>query len=209
MAKSKSLRVILIRSGATEWDVCGRVAGSADHPMCAKGGEELAAAIRELDLDDVAIVLHGPDDASTSTAETVASLARAKARSRDGLAEVSMGLWEGLLPSDLEDRYPTVYGRWLDDPTSVLVPEGEPIADADIRLRLAFCKAVDKVPNDGTVVLVLRPIAWALMRCRMTGRPLSGLLNESREAGQVESLGCRTADLQDAGAGVQGTAAGA
>ncbi|MEM7754382.1 MAG: histidine phosphatase family protein [Planctomycetota bacterium] len=207
MAKPKSLRVILIRSGSTEWDVRGRVSGSADHPMCEQGAADLASAIRELELTDVAAVLHGPDEASTSTGNRVASLSRAKARSKDGLGEVSMGLWEGLLPGDLEDRYPTVYGKWLEDPAAVSVPEGEPLVEADARLRAAFLKSVEKVANDGTVVVVLRPIAWALMRCRLLGRPLSALWSGLREAGQVESLSCQTASLRDSAVEAEGAAA--
>ncbi|MEM1185285.1 MAG: histidine phosphatase family protein [Planctomycetota bacterium] len=207
MPKPKAVRIILIRSGSTEWDLSGRVSGSADHPMCEQGAAALAETVKSLDLGTVEAVLHSPDESSRATGEVVASLARAKAKAKDGLAEVAMGLWEGLLPADLEDRYPTVYSRWLDDPLVVQVPEGEPIADADERLRGAFVKAIEKVPNEGVVVLVLRPIAWALMRCRLLGRPLSELWMGTADAPQVESLECQLSTLQDAGVGADRAAA--
>jgi len=207
MPKPRSFRVILIRSGSTEWDLSGRLSGSADHPMCAAGAESLAETIRGLNLGEVASVLHGPDEASTASAAIIADLSRTKARSKDGLAEVNLGLWEGLLPSDLEERHPTVYARWLEDPSSVSVPEGEPLAEAEERIVGAFLKATEKVAHEATVVVVLRPMAWALMRNRLLGRLLSETTVGLDGAGGVESLECRTADLE--GSRLARSAAGA
>ena len=207
MAKPTSLRVILIRSGSTSWDMCGRVSGSADHPMCDEGAAALAEAIRAFEFGEVSLVLHGPDDASRATGELVGSLTRAKVKSKDRLGEVGMGLWEGLLPADLEDRYPTVYAKWLEDPTAVSVPDGEPVTEADARLRSAILKGTEKVPNNGTVVLVLRPIAWALMRCRLAGEALTPCWEAARAAPQLQPVDCDLAALQDAGPALERTAA--
>lgn len=196
MAKSREVKLLLIRSGPTSWDETGRLSGSADHPLSEAGVASLDALATGIQKGSVVAVLHAPDEASTETAKRIGRAAGAKLRAKDGLAEVDMGLWEGLLKSDLEDRYPTVYARWVEDPTAVSVPDGEPVLEADARLRAAIAKAIEKCADSGdTVALVLRPFAWGLLRCRLLGRPLAECWEVSREGPAMESLGCVTGQL--------------
>jgi broad specificity phosphatase PhoE len=203
MAKTKDVRLVLIRSGCTDWDRSGRVSGSADHPLCEGGldglGDAIQTELASLGTNHLALVLHGPDEASTATAAELTKASKAKARNKVGLAEVGMGLWEGLLPADLEDRYPTVYAKWLEDPTAVSIPEGESIADADTRLRAALVKGLDRISEqEQAVAVILRPIAWMLVRCRLVGRPLSECWDVASEGRMIETLVCSTAALTEA-----------
>jgi len=192
MAKPDDARLILVRSGPTEWDESGRLGGGADLPLSAAGIERTESLVSGLDEAKVAAVLTAPDEAS---------LATVKSRILDELREVGLGLWEGLRPDDLEERYPRVCKQWLASPEGVRVPEGEPVVEARDRLINALLKGIDKAKCDGDhpVIVVLRPMAFAvLMRAidpsaaaesweQITGGPAVRKLTASR-AGLRDAL---------------------
>ncbi len=168
------INLALLRSGRTEWDLCSRLAGRSDHPVSESGREELLAALDAAELPRIGIVLHGPDEASRATADLVASRVKGKPREVAGLVEVDLGLWCGLLTGDLEERYRTAFGQWRENPTVVSVPEGEPIADAEARLGRALYTALERIkPGSQAVAIVLRPLAFQLVRRLILDRPLA------------------------------------
>jgi broad specificity phosphatase PhoE len=91
----------------------------------------------------------------------------------DDLAEVDLGLWEGLLSEELVDRYPKAYKAWTHDPSAVDVPEGE-------RFEAARSRALDQlgrgllrlaVKSDHPAVgVVVRPLMYGILRGRLLGR---------------------------------------
>jgi len=201
MAKPDDARLILVRSGPTEWDESGRLGGGADLPLSAAGIERTESLVSGLDEAKVAAVLTAPDEASLATADLAAAKLGVKSRILDELREVGLGLWEGLRPDDLEERYPRVCKQWLASPEGVRVPEGEPVVEARDRLINALLKGIDKAKCDGDhpVIVVLRPMAFAvLMRAidpsaaaesweQITGGPAVRKLTASR-AGLRDAL---------------------
>jgi broad specificity phosphatase PhoE len=168
------LRLILVRSGRTEWDCASRLAGRSDHPLSDSGRQELQSLLDGAELPDVSLVLHGPDEASSATAELVAARTEAKSRELAGLEEVDLGLWCGLHTGDLEERYPTAFGQWQEDPGAVNVPEGEGIASAELRLTRAVSSALERLKVTGdAIAVVLRPVAYQILRRRLLDRPLA------------------------------------
>ncbi len=94
-------------------------------PLCEKAKQDLA-------------------EASASTASTSASFCtrrisarhdsldvlachRMQTREIDDLADVDLGLWEGMRGQDLEEKAPKAYREWRENPLNVQVPEGEPM----------------------------------------------------------------------------------
>ncbi|MEM9066048.1 MAG: histidine phosphatase family protein [Planctomycetota bacterium] len=166
MAKPDDARLILLCSGPTEWDEAGRLGGGADLPLSAAGIERTESLVAGLEgTEQIASVISGPDEASQATADLAGARLGVKVRVIDDLCEVGLGLWEGLRPEDLEERYPRVSKQWLANPAGVRVPEGEPVPEAQDRLINALLRGLDKAKCDGTnaVVVVLRPMAFSLV----------------------------------------------
>ncbi len=183
MVKSNEMRVLFIRSGRTTWDESGRVSGSADLPLSVGGVAEVDAEASRLaassEAERLATVICGPDEASRSTAAAVAAAMDARIKVAEGLAEGCMGLWEGLRRAELEEKFPTAYRQWQDDPEAVSVPEGEPQEECTSRICGCLCRLLQKVSEGALpVAVVLRPGAL-----RTVGRWLgSGV---SPELGEV------------------------
>jgi broad specificity phosphatase PhoE len=170
MAKSNEIRVLLLRSAQTAWDQDGRIAGSSDMPLSAEGLREAQERAAQVNGEHVSTILCSPDEASLATAQEVAKATGAKVKPMEGLCEVRMGLWEGLLERELEEKCPRLYRQWVEDPASVQVPEGEGLEEARDRLVEELGKALAKSRN-GTVGVVLRPVAHALVGCEFAGTP--------------------------------------
>lgn len=177
MAKSEQVRVVFIRSGRTEWDEAGRLAGSTDLPLSNGGRTEVSSAAEALRGSRLASILCGPDEASRETARLVAEAlsAEPKVRPVDDLSEICLGLWEGKLDSQLENTSPKAHRQWKEDPGTLVIPEGETFEEAQARIVKALAKAMEKNNGDGATGVVLRPIALGLTRCWLDGADIKSV----------------------------------
>lgn len=176
MAKHINFNVVLIRSGLSDWDLCGRLVGQADLPLGDDGLEAVASASGALDGATLSTILHGPDQCSVATAEAYARVTGGKLKRVDGFEDVDLGLWEGLLRADLEEKFPKAFRRWEEEPGDVIVPEGEPLVEAQARLVSAMGRSLEKLRSpDPGVGVVLRPMSYGLVRCWVSGVPISRL----------------------------------
>lgn len=180
LATPSEIELLLVRGSRTEWDETGRLGGDCDLPACKAWGEELTAALRDHDLSAITGILTSPDEASTQTAHHIGKLTDKKVRTFDDLREIDLGLWEGQRMEQLVERFPGAFKPWKEDPTSVVAPEGESFADAETRLLSALARGLDKLNGKGRhVVVVLRPMAFHVLRNRLQGRELVDSWNPS------------------------------
>lgn len=176
MGRSNEIRVLLIRTGQTLWEKAGRIAGSSDVPLSDEGLQGARQAATEVSDVRLGTIFCSPDEASVATAQEIARTTGAKVKPVEAFGEVHLGLWEGLLESELEDKCPTVYRQWVEDPAPVQVPEGESIEEARDRIMEGLCRTLEKVRTDnGATGVVLRPIALALVGCELSGAPTRNL----------------------------------
>jgi probable phosphoglycerate mutase len=172
MARCDVYRVLLVRSGATEWDEREHLPGLADLPLCAGGRERFVIDGAGPGVVPLRAVISAGDQASVESARLVASAFETKARMCHGLCDVDLGLWQGLRMCEVKDRYPKVHRQWIDDPLSLTPPEGEPLRAAQNRLVEEMATCIEKACKGGkspnpAVAVVLRPIALALVRARL------------------------------------------
>jgi broad specificity phosphatase PhoE len=121
----------------------------------------------------LAVVLSGPDEACRSTAALVAAATgKGRIKSVDELRELGLGLWEGQREEELEIRYASAYRAWKHDPTKIVPPEGESMAEAQDRLVEQVIRGIGRRRGTEGVGIVLRPFAMALVRARIFGLAL-------------------------------------
>ncbi|MBX3362381.1 MAG: histidine phosphatase family protein [Phycisphaeraceae bacterium] len=175
MAKVTDIQILIARCGPTAWDEGGRLCGGGtDLPVCPAGHEHLQSIGERLSGSTLGVVVCGPDAASHETARVIAAATGARVKSADDLGEVSLGLWEGLLVGELEERFPTVYRQWKDDPTGLLVPQGESVDEARERLISALARLLNRTRGVGKGVgVVLRPISYLIVRSWLRGEGLA------------------------------------
>ncbi|MCA9298746.1 MAG: histidine phosphatase family protein [Phycisphaerales bacterium] len=185
MAKPAEIQFILIRTGETEWDAQGRVSGAADIPLSEKGllqASETVQALADVPLD---VVIGAEDEASVVLMTRLAEASHAKVRKVPGLGEMRLGLWEGMRQCDLEEKYPTAYRQWCEDPAGVVVPDGETIGDAEDRIIGQVIRTLEKCKATN-VALVLRPIANGIVRSWVDRKGTSSLWTSVNEGPTVD-----------------------
>lgn len=183
MAKARDFSLLLFRSAPTAWDLGGRLSGASDHPICPEGQTQLDEAIDRLSGPRLDLILSAGDESSVQTAELLAAASGAKVRKCRGLEEVSLGLWEGLRHEDVAERYPSAYKQWITNPSSVRIPGGESLPEAEHRILEALSHGLDKVKaGHERVGIVVRPMAWGLLRCWLSETPIDRLWDTLKDA---------------------------
>ncbi len=189
MARTDDFRVLLVRSGPTDWDDAGRLQGETDLPLSDCGKEAFAARVAEIarQADDhhVEAVLHGPDECSSQSARMLGAQLHARPRQVEDFREMDLGLWEGRRESELLEKHPTVYRQWRQDPTAVTPPDGDTLPDTELRVLRALRKQLEKSGKTG-VAIVLRPVAFGIVRCWLADRALDEMWDVVNEAPEGE-----------------------
>lgn len=167
MGKPTGFTVHLLRVGETKWDADERIIGRTDLPMTDHGSNQVVAAVQRFQSDQpISLVLSSNEESAQQAAKLISVSADSKYKTLDGLANIGMGLWEGTLHKVLQDRYPSAYNQWIESPERITPPEGESFSDAQERLLMTIAKSVSKVKGTHpSLILVLRPWAWAIVRC--------------------------------------------
>jgi broad specificity phosphatase PhoE len=190
MAKPIGYTVHLLRVGETSWDADARIIGQTDLPMTESGADSVVDAINAFHPDHpISLVLASPEETAQRSAKLLIASPETKAKSLEGLVNIGMGLWEGVLASDLEDRCPSAYHQWKEAPERITPPEGESLFDAQDRLISTIIKAITKAKGTHpSVAIVLRPWAWAVVRCWLNEQKITDIWAQLDRPVEVESF---------------------
>lgn len=121
------------------------------------------------------------------TARLVARRFGLRIRNNDLLAPVSAGLWQGLTHEELRFRFPSIFPQWEENPLSVNPPEGEAIADAVERFRVALKKILRR-NREGHLALVLRPMGLQIVKGLLGGEDLTAIAAHLHEQAGMERI---------------------
>jgi len=162
-------KVFVIQTGQTTWEAQDRIESAAGAPLTDGGRRTVQSAAAELasQVQDIHVIYAGDSEPERQTAAMVAKALGLKVRKASGLHELDYGLWQGLTMAELKRRRPKMYRQWLDAPAGIRPPGGETLKEAQQRLGKTL-KDVLKRHKDETALLVLRPVAMALLRCLIT-----------------------------------------
>ena len=107
-------RVFLLRHGETDWNATGRLQGSTDVPMNARGIEQVEAAARALGprLPKGTVIVASPLARARVTAEILAADIGATIVYDDRMKERSYGAWEGMTAAEREEHSAAEVARW-------------------------------------------------------------------------------------------------
>ena len=148
-------RCYLVRHAQTAWNDENRIQGHSDLPLSLLGcqqAERLAACFAARHLRGI---FSSALQRSRQTAQMIA------AGNGHGispviepeLAEMHLGSWEGLTPEEVDARFQGAYQQWRVRPSSVVIPQAEPLAAFRQRVRRALEKILSSV-GEGEYVVV-------------------------------------------------------
>jgi broad specificity phosphatase PhoE len=158
----KTLRLLAVRHGATEWSQARRFAGSQDIPLTAHGRLQAEAVAQALAGTSAAAVYTSPLERARTSAEVIAKPHRLEAIIEPDFREMAFGAWEGLTRDEMATRFPAEAVAWASTPHVLTPPQGEPLAAVDSRVRAALAALFERHRGD-TVILVSHAIVMRLI----------------------------------------------
>lgn len=122
----KGPRLLLVRHGETDWNRQGRFQGQIDVPLNDNGRSQSGQAAAFLRTIPIQHAVTSPMLRPKETAEIILQHhPDVPLDLEDNLREISHGLWEGQLESEIEAAFPGELQRWQSTPAVVQMPEGE------------------------------------------------------------------------------------
>lgn len=164
----------LIPWATTEWQSSGRLASRTPLPLSQEGRTQADSWGRTMAERGLSTVYSSKNQTGIETAELVARSAEMRVKQSSELAEIDLGLWEGLTEQQLVSRYPKLFKKWQLDPASVAIPDGESFEEAGERLGSKLRQLIKK-NREKAAGVVLGPLALAVGRCELEGVPLDRL----------------------------------
>ncbi len=179
--------LIVIRAGATDYDLQERIRGTLDMPLSAEGAAAATRAGERLANDPPTAIYASADETAEETARIIASACGVRPRQLTNLGNVEMGLWQGRLVDEIRDTQPRLHRQWQDNPWSVSAPEGELLEEACERVEAALEKIFKRHPTGSIAVVVPRPLD-AIVTWLVSGRSMGDLWRFDADADLVDVL---------------------
>jgi len=166
-------KVILVRHGKTVWNAEGRYQGKMDIPLNEEGREQARRVGEALKDFPIKAVFSSPLSRCRDTAEEIAKHHGLEVQVKDGFKEIDHGEWEGLLASEVEEKYPELLKLWRTKPAEVQMPKGESLKDVYDRAVKTFEKVVSQFSPEDLIVIVGHDATNKVLMCHLLGTDLN------------------------------------
>ena len=143
----------LVRHAETLWNEERRFQGKTDQPLGPRGLVQAQRVADRFAAHRWAVVYSSPLRRSVQTAEAIALRSGARIHIETDLAEMDLGAWEGLTGEQIDGQFDGAYRRWCDRPSSVSLPEAEPMVRFRQRARDGFARVLAAASGPDCVVV--------------------------------------------------------
>jgi probable phosphoglycerate mutase len=123
-------QLLLIRHGETAWNAVRRLQGHLDIGLNDAGQRQAAALARALRDTPLDAIVSSDLQRAMQTAGAVARLHDVPLHTDAQLRERGYGVFEGLLYSEIEARYPEEFAAWQGRHIDAVMPHGERVAES-------------------------------------------------------------------------------
>lgn len=180
-------RIVLVRHGETDYNLEDRWQGSrSDVPLNDTGRRQAAAVAARLDErygSELAAIYASDLSRAWETAAILADRLDLEVFADPALRELDHGRWDGLLKSEIVERFPEEYAAYEADPLNVRRGGGDSYADLGERLWPVLERLAERHLGE-RIVAVAHGGPIRLVMSRVLDRPLTerdafGVVNAS------------------------------
>src|SRR5262245_34071409 len=170
-APAMSTTVLLCRNGSTEWSREGKLAGRREIGLSEEGRNQARALGEKLAGLEIAEILTSPLPRAYETAQILSEPHKLDAARDLRLTDFHAGRWEGKKLSDIANS--DEYKRFLLNPMSEQIPDGEKLSDARDRMVASVGQALADCALGETVVIVSHAGPMRLLLAHYLGMDLA------------------------------------
>jgi len=192
-----NVQCYLVRHAQTAWNGENRLQGHSDQPLNALGLQQAQRAGAYFGAVHasgarVAALYSSPLQRSRQTAEAIVHATGLPVQIEPELAEMSLGVWEGLTPEEIDARFDGGYHLWRVSPSRVVIPEAEPAAAFHQRVTRVFARIALR-HLDQEVVIVTHGGVIASLLSRWLDADYDRLLRRmTLDNAGISRVDCRT-----------------
>jgi broad specificity phosphatase PhoE len=128
------LRLTLVRHGETLWNQAGKIQGLADIELSKLGIAQAKKLALSLQHENFDMIFSSPLKRAYATAQAIAVHHALPITIEKDLHELNAGELEGLTFPELQLRYGEFLSKWMNDHSSVTMPQGESLQEVQDRV---------------------------------------------------------------------------
>jgi broad specificity phosphatase PhoE len=183
------MQIVLVRHGATDWNLQGRCQGSADRDLSEVGVRQAEQTASLFSREKIHAIYSSSLRRARQTAELISQPHNLPVRIENEVRELDHGELEGLTFNEIKDNYADFLVRWRSEPAELRVPGGERLADVAERAWNGLSQIVERHPEAERILVVSHNFPILGIVCRVTGTHLNNYRTFHLDPCSVTRLG--------------------
>lgn len=167
------LRIFLVRHGETEWNRIGRFQGRNDQPLNERGRKQAQALAEALKNENFKAIYSSPLPRSLETAQFIMAFhPDTPLIEEENFMEMDLGEFEGLDAREWMEKNQDFVRSWAQHPSSVRLPGGECLQEAQDRALEALKKITRLYAPGDTLLICSHNFVLETLLCHVLEIPL-------------------------------------
>jgi broad specificity phosphatase PhoE len=167
------VQVVLVRHGATDWNLQGRCQGSTDRDLSDVGVRQAKQIAELLSEEEIHAVYSSHLRRARQTAERISQPHNLPVLIEQEVRELDHGELEGLTFNEIKANYADFLVRWRSEPAEICVPGGERLADVAERAWNGLNQIVQRHADAERILVVSHNFPILGIVCRVSGTHLN------------------------------------
>ena len=184
------MQIVLVRHGATDWNLEHRCQGSSDRDLSEVGirqAEQIAALLRG---ESVSAIYASDLKRARRTAEVIGRPHNLPVLIEASIRELDHGHLEGLTFTEIKANFGDFLSRWRSEPAELQVPGGERLIDVAERAWSGLQQIVERHGDADNIVVVSHNFPIVGIVCRITGTNLNNYRDFHLDPCGISRLQC-------------------
>ena len=167
------MQILLVRHGATDWNLERRCQGSSDRDLSEVGIRQAEQIASLLSGEDIQAIYSSHLRRARQTAEYISQPHDLPVLIEEDVRELDHGHLEGLTFNQIKQNYAEFLLRWRSEPAEIRVPGGERLADVAERAWNGLNQIVQRHSDAERILVVSHNFPIVGIVCRITGTDLN------------------------------------
>lgn len=167
------MQIVLVRHGATDWNLQGRCQGSSDRHLSEVGARQAERLAALLSAEEIHAIYSSHLRRALQTADYISQPHKLPVLIEHNIRELDHGELEGLTFNQIKENYAEFLLRWRSEPAEICVPGGERLADVAERAWNGLNQIVQRHPDAERILVVSHNFPILGIVCRVTGTHLN------------------------------------
>jgi broad specificity phosphatase PhoE len=167
------VQVLLVRHGATDWNLQGRCQGTTDLDLNEVGVHQAEQIAASLTNETIHGIYSSNLKRAQQTAQFISRHHQLPVLIETDVRELDHGELEGLTFAEIKENYSQFIQKWRTEPAEIQVPGGERLVDVARRAWNGLNGIVQLHSAEETLVVVSHNFPILGIICRITGTDLN------------------------------------